>query len=59
MSTIMDQKRVEQAIRWIDGELQEKKDLTKLLEEVGMRFNLSPQEMEFVLRFFKEEKNNK
>jgi hypothetical protein len=55
----MDQKRVEQAIRWIDGELQEKKDLTKLLEEVGMRFNLSPQEMEFVLRFFKEEKNNK
>lgn len=59
MSTILDQKKTEKAVRWIDEGLKEGKKLDKLLQEVGMRFNLSPQEVEFLLRFFKEGKKEK
>lgn len=53
MSTIMDNKKLEQAIKWIDESLQAGKNLSQLLQEVGMRFNLGPKETAFLERFFK------
>jgi len=57
MSTIMDQKKLEQAIKWIDEQLQDGKEIKTLLNEVGMRYNLGPKDMEFLRRFFSEKKN--
>ncbi len=55
MATIMpDEKKVRDAIKWVDAGLQEGQDIDALLREVGMRFNLGPKDDEFVYRFFKE-----
>ncbi len=61
MSTIMpESKKVRDAIKWVDSEKQEGKDLDALLNEVGMRFNLGPKEEGFVRDFFtgQSDKNN-
>jgi hypothetical protein len=45
-----------QAIKWIDAERQDnpKKSLPKLVEEAGLKFNLSPKDAEFLMRFLRE-----
>ncbi|MFH1155911.1 MAG: hypothetical protein V1793_19040 [Pseudomonadota bacterium] len=44
------------AVKWISEERREKpgKNIVSLVDEAGMRFNLSPEEAEFLLRFIKE-----
>ena len=57
MSTIQPKgENVRQAIKWISAERQEnpsKKTMT-LIEEAGMRFNLSPKEQQFLVSFYEE-----
>jgi hypothetical protein len=54
-----DKKNVEKAIKWIDSELKEGKDINKLLKQVGMLFNLGPKDEQFVYNFYKRENKNK
>ncbi len=56
MSTVMPQSElVRQAIRFVDEHLSKgDKPLDALLEEAGMRFNLSPIDAEFLKKFFKQ-----
>ncbi|NDV28812.1 hypothetical protein [Desulfovibrio sp. JC010] len=43
------------AVKWISEQQAETgKSLKSLLEEAGMRFNLSPKDMEFLERFYAE-----
>ena len=43
------------AVKWISEQQDETgKTYSVLLEEAGMRFNLSPKDMEFLDRFYKE-----
>ena len=56
MSTIMPEgNNLKKAIQWIDEARSEKsyKNLLQLIDEAGMRFNLSPNDSEFLIRFFK------
>jgi len=59
MTTIMPQSELtRKAVAWI-CEMRDKdgcKPLSALIEEAGVRFNLGPRDMEFLLRFFKENK---
>ncbi len=55
MTTIMpEDKNARRAVKWIGEELQEGKKLDKLIAEAGMRFNLSPTQEQFVIKFFKD-----
>jgi hypothetical protein len=42
------------AMHWISEGVKEGKDLPPLIEEAAMRFNLSPKDVEFLKRFYKE-----
>ncbi len=54
MTTIMpEEKNARRAVKWIGEELQEGKKLDTLIREAGMRFNLSPIQEQFVIKFFK------
>ncbi|EGB13648.1 hypothetical protein DND132_0431 [Pseudodesulfovibrio mercurii] len=59
MTTIMPQSELtRKAVAWI-CELRDNGDerpLSALIEEAGGRFNLSPKDMELIIRFFKENK---
>ncbi len=58
MSTIMpEDKKIRQAVQWVDEGIQEGKSLDRLLGEAGMRFNLGPRDVEFLYKFF--QKNEK
>ncbi len=54
MSTIIPEgDGIKKAIKWIDSEKSDNnKALIKLLDEAGMRFNLSPKDSEFLFRFY-------
>ncbi len=55
MSTIIPEgDGIKKAIKWIDGEKSDNTDKTfiKLLDEAGMKFNLSPKDSEFLFRFY-------
>ncbi|WP_291318599.1 hypothetical protein [Desulfonatronospira sp.] len=57
MSTIMpEDKKIRQAVKWVDEGIQDGKKLSRLLDEAGMRFNLGPREEEFLYNFFKKNK---
>ena len=60
MATIVPQSELtRKAIAWI-SEMQEKessKDLETLLDDAAMRFNLSPKDVEFLQRFYKDEQS--
>ena len=47
---------VRQAVTWIDDELQKApcKGLEAVVDDAAMRFNLSPRDVDFLLRFFQE-----
>lgn len=54
MSTIVPDGGVKTAIKWIDETKRDnpEKKLTALLDEAGMKFNLSPKDSDFLFRFY-------
>jgi len=59
MATIMPQgEEIRKAVKWISEERQSSpaKRLAKLVEEAGVKFDLSPADGEFLFNFFKEQK---
>ena len=58
MTTIMPEgEAIRRAVKWISEKRQENPDtkIHMLVNEAGIRFNLSPKEEAFLLRFCKEE----
>jgi len=47
------------AVKWISEERQygAEKTLLKLIEEAGLKFNLSPRDEEYLINFFKRDKS--
>ncbi len=59
MATIMPQgEHVRKAVKWISEERQGRssRKLSVLIDEAAVKFNLSPAETEFLLKFFTEQK---
>lgn len=57
MSNVMPQNELHRrAVQWINDELREEpqKKLSGLIDEAGMRFNLGPQDAEFLRKFFEK-----
>jgi hypothetical protein len=55
MTTIMPEgNNLKKAITWIDETRAEKKGKTllQLIDEAGMRFNLTPKDSDFLVRFY-------
>jgi hypothetical protein len=54
MSILPEGEQLRRAVRWISEERQEKKDanLAKLIDEACVKFDLSPTDSEFLIRFF-------
>ena len=54
MSILPEGEQLRKAVRWISEERQEKKDanLAKLIDEACVKFDLSPTDSEFLIRFF-------
>jgi len=50
---------IRQAVKWISSERleDEKKGISLLIEKAAMKFNLSPKEEEFLVTFYKENKD--
>ena len=48
--------KLRQAIRWISEEQQEckEKGIQRLIQEAGLRFNLSPKEEDFLVSFYQK-----
>ncbi len=44
------------AVKWISDELKDnaEKKISKLIDEAGLKFNLTPNEAEYLLRFYKK-----
>ena len=60
MATIIPKgESLKQAIKWISAERQEDetKNLSLLIQDASLRFNLSPKDEEFLGNFYKEEKS--
>ena len=60
MTTIMPQSElVKKAVKYINERLKEHPEpLNKLLDQAGMRFNLSPKEAEMLRDLFKQSESN-
>ena len=56
MSTVMPQSELmKQAVSWVsEGLTKPGASLAKLIDEAGMRFNLSPKDQDFLRSFFKD-----
>jgi hypothetical protein len=57
MTTIMpDGEEIRKAVKWLSAERQQnpEKSVNKLAEEASLKFDLSPSESEYLLRFLKE-----
>lgn len=50
---------IKQAVQWIDDQLHDKPqaDRTKLIDEAGRRFDLTPLDSEFLLRHLSQRKS--
>ncbi|MFO7818157.1 MAG: hypothetical protein ACQES5_07210 [Thermodesulfobacteriota bacterium] len=60
MSTIMPESRkVRDAIKWVDAEIQDGRAVNEALQEVGMRFNLGPKDERFIHDFFTDKLDGK
>ena len=48
---------IRKAVKWISDERQygAEKPLIKLIEEAGLKFNLSPADQEYLINFFRNE----
>ncbi|EPR42272.1 hypothetical protein dsx2_0199 [Desulfovibrio sp. X2] len=56
MATIVPQSELHRkAVEWISRGLQEGKDLRALIAEAGMRFNMSPLDVEALERLYKDD----
>ena len=58
MTTIQpESESIRKATRWIveERKYEPEKSISKLIEEAGLKFNLSPLEEEFLLRILKDE----
>ncbi len=61
MATIVPKgEAIRQALKWIsDNRLSdEKKSISLLIQEAGLKFNLSPNEEVFLINFYKENKTS-
>ena len=58
MSIMPQGEELRKAVKWIseEREADRKATLSKLVDQAGIKFNLSPMDCEFLYRFFKEEK---
>jgi hypothetical protein len=54
MGILPEGEQLRKAIRWISEERQERKDanLAKLINEACIKFDISPTDAEFLMRFF-------
>lgn len=61
MSILPEGEQLRKAVRWISEERQSREDanLAKLINEACIKFDISPADAEFLLRFFTEEKSKK
>ncbi len=61
MGILPEGEQLRKAVRWISEERQERKDenLAKLINEACIRFDLSPSDAEFLMRFFSEKGQEK
>jgi hypothetical protein len=61
MSILPEGEQLRRAVRWISEERQEKKDanIAKLIDEACVKFDLSPTDAEFLIRFFAEKSQEK
>jgi len=58
MATIQPKgEKIRQALKWISSERleDENRSIPALIQDVALRFNLSPKEEEFLISFYKEE----
>jgi len=60
MSIQPEGEELRQAIKWIDAERRDQptKSLRQLVEEAGVRFNLSPKDAEYLMRFLRGSKQD-
>lgn len=56
MTTIMPEgELMRKAVKWIcDSQGEEGKDVSSLIDEASVRFNLGPKQAEFLVKFFKD-----
>ncbi|RMH77996.1 MAG: hypothetical protein D6681_20455 [Calditrichaeota bacterium] len=60
MSTILPEgEALRKAVKWISGKLQENPDtpIMQLVNEATLRFDLTPKDGEFLIRFYKEKRD--
>jgi hypothetical protein len=59
MSILPEGEQLRRAVRWISEERQSREDvnLSKLIGEACIKFDLSPSDAEFLARFFTEEES--
>jgi hypothetical protein len=59
MGILPEGEQLRRAVRWISEIREERKDesLSKLISEACVKFDLSPADAEFLIRFFSEEKS--
>ncbi|MFW5730406.1 MAG: hypothetical protein ACOCV7_02050 [Desulfonatronovibrionaceae bacterium] len=58
MSTIITQdKNIQRAVKWIGEQLEQGQDKKEAIDQAGMRFNLSPKQEQFVMKFFSDPVN--
>jgi len=61
MATIVPKgEAIRQALKWISDNrlVDEKKSISLLIQEAGLKFNLSPNEEVFLVNFYKENKTS-
>ena len=61
MATIVPKgESIRQALKWISDNrlVDEKKSISLLIQEAGLKFNLSPNEEVFLVNFYKENKTS-
>ena len=61
MGILPEGEQLRRAVRWISEMREERQDtsLSKLINEACVKFDLSPSDGEFLIRFFAEEKSKK
>lgn len=61
MSVLPEGEQLRRAVRWISSERQERGSdtLAKLIQEACIKFDLSPSDTEFLMKFFSEKKSEK
>ena len=55
-TTMPEGESIKRAVKWISGELQENphKSIQIIVDDAGLRFDLSPKETEFLTNFYRK-----